>query len=265
MAAYRPAVSAVKEEDFLASILGNINNATATAPRGDLLPRKRKPEPYARSSSPDATSFGESSFTHGFSSDGMDFSDIDDAPAKSTKRQRTSPDAAAPTAERLGKLQVVSEPEEDEFDRFFDDHPMDFDAPAAEFPKTGIKAEIEEPALNGILRLETEKETLVAEPAWMSIHASLKIAKDDEGTLEAVALNKAGQHAKVLEDDGSVNLFWFDYFELEGNVHLVGKVRDKESGSWVSCCVTVGGIQRNIFVLPREQRLGTFTYLRVCC
>ena len=39
------------------------------------------------------------------------------------------------------------------------------------------------------------------------------------------------------------------------SVYLVGKVKDKDSGRYVSCCLTVNGIERCIFLLPRSKQL----------
>ena len=57
----------------------------------------------------------------------------------------------------------------------------------------------------------------------------------------------------VLEPDGSLRFFWLDYLELDGSIYFTGKLRDKVTGAWLSCCVTVEGLQRNLFALPREK------------
>lgn len=57
---------------------------------------------------------------------------------------------------------------------------------------------------------------------------------------------------QALEEDGSVRFYWLDYVETNGVLHFIGKVFDKESKKYVSCCLTVEGIDRNLFVLPRE-------------
>jgi DNA polymerase alpha subunit A len=59
----------------------------------------------------------------------------------------------------------------------------------------------------------------------------------------------------VIEEDGSVRIFWLDQMELDGVVHLVGKVLDRNTGRYVSACVSVGGIKRNLFVKPRAKRV----------
>jgi DNA polymerase alpha subunit A len=61
--------------------------------------------------------------------------------------------------------------------------------------------------------------------------------------------------ASVLEDDGSLRFFWLDYLELDGRLYFTGKVKDKTTGTWVSCCVTVENIERNLYVLPRNKQV----------
>jgi DNA polymerase alpha subunit A len=58
----------------------------------------------------------------------------------------------------------------------------------------------------------------------------------------------------VLEEDGSLRIFWLDHMEQDGVIHLVGKVVDRASGKFVSACLSVQGIKRNLFVKPRARR-----------
>lgn len=55
--------------------------------------------------------------------------------------------------------------------------------------------------------------------------------------------------------DGLFDFYWLDAYEKSstGIVYLFGKIW--EGGSFVSCCVTVQNIQRNLFFLPREYVL----------
>jgi DNA polymerase alpha subunit A len=59
---------------------------------------------------------------------------------------------------------------------------------------------------------------------------------------------------KAFEEDGSLRFYWLDYVENNGAVNLFGKVFDKETKKYVSCCVTVNGIERNLFILPRGSK-----------
>lgn len=59
----------------------------------------------------------------------------------------------------------------------------------------------------------------------------------------------------VLEEDGSLRMFWIDYTEVNGSLCLFGKVKDKNTGSFASCFVKVDNILRKLYFLPRETRL----------
>jgi DNA polymerase alpha subunit A len=58
----------------------------------------------------------------------------------------------------------------------------------------------------------------------------------------------------ALEDDGSLNMFWFDYTEIKGSLCLFGKVKDKSTGGYVSCFMKIDNIQRKLYFLPRQHR-----------
>ncbi|EEB96533.1 hypothetical protein MPER_04320, partial [Moniliophthora perniciosa FA553] len=76
-------------------------------------------------------------------------------------------------------------------------------------------------------------------------------------TLGPLAPSTAGAGASnidALEEDGSLRFYWLDYLEHEGHLYFIGKLKDKTTGAWVSCCVTVEGLERNLFVLPRQKR-----------
>ncbi|KAJ1990888.1 DNA-directed DNA polymerase alpha catalytic subunit pol1 [Dimargaris cristalligena] len=60
---------------------------------------------------------------------------------------------------------------------------------------------------------------------------------------------------ELLASDGLLALFWIDAYEKDGVVYLFGKVRHPSSGRYLSCCVSVQNIERNLFVLPREKLL----------
>ena len=58
----------------------------------------------------------------------------------------------------------------------------------------------------------------------------------------------------ALEEDGSLRFFWIDYTEINGSLCLFGKVKDKNTGNFVSCFVKVDNILRKLYFLPREYR-----------
>ena len=58
----------------------------------------------------------------------------------------------------------------------------------------------------------------------------------------------------AVEEDGSLNMFWTDYTEVNGSLCLFGKVLNKKTGAYVSCFVKVDNILRKVYFLPRKQR-----------
>ena len=58
----------------------------------------------------------------------------------------------------------------------------------------------------------------------------------------------------ALEDDGSLRMFWTDYTEVSGSLCLFGKVKDRNTGTYVSTFVKVDNILRKLYFLPRPYR-----------
>ena len=57
----------------------------------------------------------------------------------------------------------------------------------------------------------------------------------------------------ALEANGSMRFFLLDYLELDGKLYFIGKLKDKTSG-YPAPSLSLG-IERNLFVLPRERRV----------
>ncbi|WWC58983.1 uncharacterized protein I303_101529 [Kwoniella dejecticola CBS 10117] len=90
---------------------------------------------------------------------------------------------------------------------------------------------------------------------WSSIQESLLQPQTKVSELDEVKASFGSVKAEnVLEKDGSLSMFWLDHFEQDGVVLFVGKVLDKQSGKYVSACVSINGIERNLFVKPRAKR-----------
>lgn len=59
-----------------------------------------------------------------------------------------------------------------------------------------------------------------------------------------------------------VNVFWLDYGEFNGVLGLFGKVYNKTTKQWISCFVKVEGLERCLYFLPREHNKGTTLKVR---
>jgi DNA polymerase alpha subunit A len=285
LSAYRSAVSNEQEDAFMSGLLGDWDVTQAlAASKTNSRPRKRKPSPYYRchdpSSSPGpstdrGTTYARSgqyghresyvdTSSDGLPSDGFDFGNdlsSDDGLVTSPKKKvRTETKGIAPAIEKMGTMEVAVPPgshEDDHYDSF-DDIPFPDLMETDENPYPPIKAE----PVNGMLPKVGANSTAVKEenPSWLSVYDSLTVKSDETfGQLgNATAETSSSAHASTistLEGDGSFRFFWLDYLEHEGALYFIGKTIDKNTNSYVSCCVTVSNLQRNLFVLPRSFQL----------
>ena len=59
----------------------------------------------------------------------------------------------------------------------------------------------------------------------------------------------------AIEEDGSLNMFWTDYTEINGSLCLFGKVLNKKTNSYVSCFTKIDNILRKLYFLPRDSKV----------
>jgi DNA polymerase alpha subunit A len=225
----------------MASLLGDIDAApVAPIPRA----RKRKPSFDSEPGSPPyRNSHWNEPSSDGPLDDGAQSSDFEIASPK--KKVKVDP-GVLPTIERMEHMGMHGAPKP------FDDYSMDdLDMDAFESIEDDIDLKPvvkREPVENKLPKLKAEPE----HPSWLSVYDSLSIAATDSiGSLPSTGLSTS--RISALEPDGSLRFYWLDYLENDGRIHFIGKLKDKTSGVWVSCCVTVENIQRNLFLLPRDK------------
>ncbi|KAF9302281.1 DNA-directed DNA polymerase alpha catalytic subunit pol1 [Mortierella antarctica] len=88
--------------------------------------------------------------------------------------------------------------------------------------------------------------------SWMTVESNLNSAAFDTKEPEVVV---DVQGSTILEENGSMRMYWIDACEVRGVVYLFGKVLQKATNTYVSCCVAVQNIERNLFLLPRSRRV----------
>jgi DNA polymerase alpha subunit A len=168
------------------------------------------------------------------------------------KRVRVDDADLKPATEGLAKLGVESS--SDEFDKY--DDLMDIDdnvdlTPAIKMDEDQI---IPKRVLAKATNTTTEAES--TKPNWLSVYESLAVTTEATlGPLSSSSNTANTSHFSILEDDGSLRFFWLDYLELDGRLYFIGKVKDKITSTWISSCVTVENIERNLYVLPRDKRV----------
>ncbi|KXN86712.1 DNA polymerase alpha catalytic subunit [Leucoagaricus sp. SymC.cos] len=268
ISAYRPAVSAEQENDFMASLLGDLDKAPAKvdAPKS----RKRKPvtnyiddDDVSSPVSSKFKSYRKKSSYVDLSSDGPAEDNVppSDDGFSPKKRMKVDDSSVTPTAEQLADLDFHSSSEPDDFS-FLDDidfnEPMDIDEielrpTVKEEPKSvTLKPTIPNGKGSATSAAKAEED---AKPAWLGVYDSLNVETQDSLGPIAASSSSNPSDMSVLEEDGSFRFFWLDYLELDGKIYFIGKLKEKKSGAWISCCVTVEGLQRNLFCLPREKRV----------
>lgn len=194
------------------------------------------------------------------------------------KKLKTDFGTVAPTVQKFSQIHVGSSGDEGDhkmlsdvdsvfdgvdMDAFMDVDEEDFDNVSAKSPGMVKKEQVDAklrfpPKLPSTLPKDDAKmNALDNSPAWLSVYDSLTVKADDslgpQGGSSSRSANASS--ASVLEEDGSFRFFWLDYLEHEGRLYFIGKTQDKTSKAWMSCCVTVENLRRNLFVLPRERRM----------
>ncbi|WVR04263.1 hypothetical protein IAU60_001263 [Kwoniella sp. DSM 27419] len=125
-------------------------------------------------------------------------------------------------------------------------------APVKPDPDVDISIEKSSPSIP-----RTARQAPPGSAHWSAIQESLlpqslpKVSELDQ-VRAPVSSTKA---ENVLENDGSLRLFWLDHLEQDGTVLLIGKVLDKQTNKYVSCCLSIHGIERNLYVKPRAKRV----------
>lgn len=89
--------------------------------------------------------------------------------------------------------------------------------------------------------------------AWNDIHSRLNVVSSSPAESPR-GVNKI-DCKDAIEQDGSLNMFWTDYTEVNGSLCLFGKVLNKKTKSYVSCFVKIDNILRKLYFLPRQNRV----------
>lgn len=85
--------------------------------------------------------------------------------------------------------------------------------------------------------------------SWLEVKKTLNVA-------EAPIRTSAGKidASNAVEPDGSILFYWTDYIELNGILGLFGKIKNKQTGQYLSAYCRVDGIMRNLYFLPRDSK-----------
>ncbi|KAK6950215.1 hypothetical protein Daesc_008541 [Daldinia eschscholtzii] len=87
--------------------------------------------------------------------------------------------------------------------------------------------------------------------SWNNLTSKLNVVSSSP--TETRSIGKI-DYKDAIEEDGSLNMFWTDYTEVNGSLCLFGKVLNKKTNTYVSCFVKVDNILRKLYFLPRQYR-----------
>ncbi|KAL9135444.1 MAG: hypothetical protein Q9175_003373, partial [Cornicularia normoerica] len=87
--------------------------------------------------------------------------------------------------------------------------------------------------------------------AWTDITSKLNVLTSQEPATSSFGKLRIED---AMEEDCSLRFFWTDYTEVHGSLCLFGKVKDKNSGAYVSAFVKIDNILRKLYFLPRTHR-----------
>lgn len=97
----------------------------------------------------------------------------------------------------------------------------------------------------------TSQKPIAIDPStWTNLAGSLNVM--DSSQVEGVQCGKLAAE-DVVEDDGSLKMFWLDCTEISGSLFLFGKVMDKRNNKYVSAFLKIDGIRRSLFFLPKDD------------
>ncbi|OJD39879.1 dna polymerase alpha catalytic subunit [Diplodia corticola] len=119
-------------------------------------------------------------------------------------------------------------------------------------PAPKIKKQDSYPTPAGSSPPRPSQDTAINPAAWNDILQNQNIQSSPAVENSYTAGKLKSENA--LEDDGSLRFFWLDYTEINGNLFLFGKVKDKSTGNFVSAFAKIDNILRKLYFLPREYR-----------
>lgn len=91
-------------------------------------------------------------------------------------------------------------------------------------------------------------------PSWNDVRSKLNVLSSPGGPGPEMKTFGKLQAQDAVEEDGSLRMFWIDFTEVNGNLCLFGKVKNKQTGAFVSAFVKVNNVLRKLYFLPREHR-----------
>ena len=181
---------------------------------------------------------------------------VDDEPAPAADTMMSDPAPSSPAA-KVAQRRTQAKPEQDDEDE--DDMMEVAHAGAVKVASVNLSAsrnikKLVKPDPNPppASSSPVKADAAVDASSWNQISQKLNVVSSSPA--EPRSAGKI-DYKDALEEDGSLNMFWTDYTEVQGSLCLFGKVLNKKTKKYVSCFVKVDNILRKLYFLPRKQRV----------
>ncbi|KAJ3091647.1 DNA-directed DNA polymerase alpha catalytic subunit pol1 [Quaeritorhiza haematococci] len=130
---------------------------------------------------------------------------------------------------------------------------------------TNIKSEQSGPSGQSTKPTTTAAPSRNQDQTWLSTISQLNsqtssISSSQASSSSSTSFSMSGSVNKYedivdSDDPNTLTMFWFDAYETNGIVYLFGKVHNRRENKYLSCCLVVKGVMRNVFLLPRPKAL----------
>ncbi|KAK9761960.1 DNA-directed DNA polymerase alpha catalytic subunit pol1 [Basidiobolus ranarum] len=254
--------SSANEQEFMNSLLNDVDTSVNT----HILKKQKLTSKMTDSQRIEQLAlFGNSSETKNITRPEIKFEEDTDSTWKS-KYQTTKEVEKKVSIEQQPSFRNMAEKAFAEFqDIDFDDFNDDLEDPmeGVKSSNANVKIESQEP-ISAIKAEPISPEKIKAENgddklSWMKIQETLtshmEQASSQPKSESTNGTSTLEEH--VLEEDGSLDMYWIDVFEKSGSLYFFGKVFNRSSNSYISCCLAVNNLERNVFVLPRETKIDS--------
>lgn len=89
---------------------------------------------------------------------------------------------------------------------------------------------------------------------WFSARENVK-SQHSEISKDSTSLEESEEiFSSCAEPSGNLLMYWFDAYEgPNGSIFIFGKVKNRNSGQFLSACTNIHGLKRKIYILPRQN------------
>ncbi|BFZ56534.1 DNA-directed DNA polymerase alpha catalytic subunit pol1 [Savitreella phatthalungensis] len=260
----KPSTTIEEDNDFMAGILGSVSSKdTSRRPRETRLPApKRAASPVSisrRHKRVGSILTGDAAIVSGENPKflapeeapdmGGDGHSIDDLPMEDPG---SSPTPHGPLNTPLVKhehIDDIKEEDDDEEEGFAIRRPTAFAGLRAEVniaPARGSIGDAVRDAPTTHQTLPSTDSDRLDSSSWMDLNKTL-VASSPGGPPSGAKVSLS-----QVTSDEKVHFYWMDYAELNGALGLVGKVKEQNTGKYISAFCRIDGLMRNLYFLPRE-------------